>query len=302
MATECSKFIDAHKDQPFLVYYSCYSVHTPLMARPDLQRKYEARRAALLVTDLMGGEPPRRVRLSQDHAVYAAMVEAMDQAVGKVLAKLAELNLSDNTLVIFTSDNGGLSTSEGSPTSNHPLRAGKGWLYEGGIRTAGLVRWPGVIPAGVTNDTPVISPDYLPTILEAVGITTSPGQKFDGVSMLPILTARSPAFQKSRASDAAATGPERPLFWHYPHYGNQGSSPGAAVAIGDWKLIEWFEENRIELFNLSTDPDEKMNLSASEPQRVSEMLDTLHTWQKDVGAKFSTPNSAYDPAKLSGRN
>lgn len=289
LAAECSKFIEAHTDQPFLVYYPCYSVHTPLMARPDLQKKYEARRAALPTTDQFGDELPRKVRLSQDHAVYAAMVEAMDQAVGKVLAKLDELHLAENTLVIFTSDNGGLSTSEGSPTSNHPRRAGKGWLYEGGIRTAGIVRWPGVIPAGVTNHTPVISPDYLPTILEATGIKTSPGQKLDGISMLPILK-------------SATTGPDRPLFWHYPHYGNQGSSPGAAVAMGDWKLIEWFEDDRIELFNLSTDPDETMNLSAAEPERVSEMLDTLHAWQKDVGAKFSSPNPAYDPAKPNGRN
>ena len=154
----------------------CVLSLTLLMARADLQKKSEARRATLTETAEFGDEPPHRGRLSQDHAVYAAMVEALDQAVGSILAKLDELHLAENTLVIFNSDNGGLSTSEGSPTSNHPLRAGQGWLYEGGIRTAALLRCPGVIPVGVTNDTPVISADYLPTILAGTGIAAAPSQ------------------------------------------------------------------------------------------------------------------------------
>jgi arylsulfatase A-like enzyme len=144
------------------VYLPFYSVHTPLMARPDLVEKYTEKKSHLEKTDVFGDEPPRKVRLTQDHAVYAGMVEAMDQAVGKVVAKLDELELADDTLVIMTSDNGGLSTSEGSPTSNLPLRAGKGWLYEGGTRVSLIMRWPGVISPGVVNETRVISPDYFP--------------------------------------------------------------------------------------------------------------------------------------------
>jgi arylsulfatase A-like enzyme len=163
----------------------------------------------------------------QEHAIYAAMVEAMDLAVGKILAKLDELGLAKNTLIIFTSDNGGLSTSEGSPTSNLPLRGGKGWLYEGGIREPLVVRWPSVLKAGQTIDTPVCSPDYFATLMDVAGGKTT--SKIDGVSLRPLLEGKGDL-------------PERALCWHYPHYGNQGGAPGAAIRRGDWKLIQWFEK------------------------------------------------------------
>ena len=153
------------------------------MAREDLRKKYEEKRARLGLKAKWGREEPRDVRLVQEHAVYAAMVEAMDLAVGKVLAKLDELGLRENTLVIFTSDNGGLSTSEGWPTSNLPLRGGKGWMYEGGIREPLLVRWPAVVKAGSVISTPVSSPDFFPTLLEAAGAKPQPGQTLDGVSL-----------------------------------------------------------------------------------------------------------------------
>jgi arylsulfatase A-like enzyme len=288
LASEAVRFIEQNQSKPFFVYFPFYSVHTPLMSRPDLQKKYEAKRAAISQVDVFGDEQPRKVRLSQDHAIYSGMVEAMDEAVGKVLASLDALKLSDRTLVIFTSDNGGLSTSEGSPTSNSPLRAGKGWLYEGGIRTACIARWPGVIPAHQVSDVPVISPDYYPTILEAVGIDAPEEQQLDGVSVFPTLQGKTQPLSRS-------------LFWQYPHYGNQGGAPGAAVRDAEWKLIEWFDDARIELFDLSQDPGETTNLAARFPDRVAAMRSSLHAWQADVGAKVSTVNPSYDSAKPDGR-
>ena len=288
LASEASKFIEANRDKPFFVYLPFYSVHTPLMARPDLVQKYEQKRSQLPQKDVFGDEPPRRVRLTQDHAVYAGMVEAMDQAVGKVVAKLNELQLAEDTLVIMTSDNGGLSTSEGSPTSNLPLRAGKGWLYEGGNRTSLIMRWPGVISPGMVNESHVISPDYFPTILEAAGFPLEPDHHKDGVSHLASL----------RTGEPTAN---RPLFWHYPHYGNQGGAPGAAILDGDWKLIEWFDSDTVELFNLATDPGEKHNVAADNRELVERLQQTLHTWQSEVGAVHSSVNPGFDPSKPNGR-
>jgi arylsulfatase A-like enzyme len=287
LATEAVKLIQTKRSEPFLVYFPFYSVHTPLMTRPDLQKKYEAKRARLGLKAEWGRESERDVRLVQEHAVYAGMVEAMDQAVGKVLAGLEAAGLKENTIVIFTSDNGGLSTSEGWPTSNLPLRGGKGWIYEGGIREPLIVRWPGVTTAGSVLTTPVSSPDFFPTFLEAAGAKPAPGQVMDGRSLVGVLKGGSL--------------PERALFWHYPHYGNQGGAPAAAVRRGDWKLVEWQEDGRVELFNLAADLSEKNDLAAREPQRVVQLKAELHAWQKNVGAKFPIKNPAYDPAKPSGR-
>ncbi|HEX6986263.1 MAG TPA: sulfatase, partial [Planctomycetaceae bacterium] len=287
LATETARFIEANRDRPFLAYLSFYSVHTPLMARDDLRAKYEEKRRRLGLEAKWGREGERDVRLVQEHAVYAGMVEAMDQAVGKVLAKLDELGLRDETLVVFTSDNGGLSTSEGWPTSNLPLRGGKGWPYEGGVREPLIVRWPGVARPGSTVDAPVSSPDLFPTVLDAAGAKPDPNRALDGVSFVPLLKGDAP--------------PERALFWHYPHYGNQGGAPCAAIRRGAWKLIEWFEDGRVELYDLSNDIGETTDLSAAEPERVKRMRDELHAWQGEVGARFPTPNPRYDPAKPSGR-
>lgn len=287
LANETAAFIEAHKDQPFFAYYCFYDVHTPLMARDDLRKKYEEKRERLGLVEKWGREGERDVRLVQEHAVYAGMVEAMDLAVGKVLAKLDALGLRENTLVIFTSDNGGLSTSEGWPTSNLPLRGGKGWMYEGGIREPLLARWPAVIKPGAVIDAPVSSPDFFPTLLEVAGAKPLPGQVLDGVSLMPLFRGGSL--------------PDRPLFWHYPHYGNQGGAPSAAIRRDGWKLIEWLEDGRVELFHIAADLGEQTDLAAREPKRVAELQAELHDWQKRVGARFTTPNPNYDPAKPSGR-
>jgi arylsulfatase A-like enzyme len=287
LARETAKFIAANKDRPWFAYYSFYDVHTPLMARPDLLKKYEEKRARLGLQEKWGREGPRDVRHVQEHAVYAAMVEAMDLAVGQVLTALEAHGLRDNTLVIFTSDNGGLSTSEGWPTSNLPLRGGKGWMYEGGIREPWIVRWPGVSAPGSVIAAPISSPDLFPTLLDAAGAAPAPGQRLDGVSLRPILRGQ-PA-------------PDRALFWHYPHYGNQGGAPAAAVRRGNFKLIHWFEQDRIELFDVAADLGETVDLAAREPARVAALRAELAAWQRDVGAKFPSPNPAYDAAQPDGR-
>jgi arylsulfatase A-like enzyme len=278
LAAETAAFIAAHRDQPFLAYLSFYSVHIPLMARDDLRQKYEAKAKTVKHAGPdWGQERGRRVRLVQDHAVYAAMVEAMDRAVGMVLSKLDELGLADHTIVIFMSDNGGLATSEGHPTSNVPLRAGKGWLYEGGIREPMIIRAPGVTTAGSTCDTAVISMDFYPTILELAGLPLRPRQHVDGRSLVPLL--------QGRPLDRG------PLFWHYPHYGNQGGAPAAAVRDGDWKLIEWYEDGKRELFNIRQDIAEQHDRAAEMPQRVHELAAKLNAWRHEVGAVMPTINN-----------
>jgi len=287
LATETANFIETNRGRPFFAYYSFYDVHTPLIAREDLKKKYEEKHERLGLKEAWGREGERDVRLVQEHAVYAAMVEAMDLAVGKVLDKIDELGLREKTIVIFTSDNGGLSTSEGWPTSNLPLRGGKGWMYEGGIREPLIVRWPGVAAPGSVSGVPVSSPDFFPTLLEAVGVEASPGQILDGLSLLPVLK--------------GGTLPERALFWHYPHYGNQGGAPSAAIRRGDHKLIEWFEDDRVELFNIATDPGETKDLAAEQSDLAEKLRAELHAWQKQVGAKSTIPNPAYDTSKPNGR-
>ena len=281
LARETSEFIREHRDEPFLAYLSFYSVHTPLMAPKQLVAKYQAKAKRLGLSDenafaeeeQVFGDQPRRVRIQQNHAVYAAMVESMDRAVGKVLACLDELGLDDSTAVFFIGDNGGLSTSEGSPTSNLPLRGGKGWIYEGGIREAFLARCPGVSKPGSVSSEPVISTDFYPTILEFCGLPQKDEQHLDGVSLLPLMKGE-PRLDRED------------LFWHYPHYSNQGGFPAAAIRRRDWKLIERFEDGRVHLYNLLEDPGELHDLSEASPDLVRSMRDELHRWYLEVDAKF----------------
>jgi arylsulfatase A-like enzyme len=290
LADETCRFVEANKDGPFLAYLSFYSVHTPLVGRKDLIEKYRARLAARpLEGPEFGAEEQvfltkrrRQVRLQQRHATYAAMVEAMDLAVGQVLDKLEALGLEDDTIVVFTSDNGGLSTSEGSPTSNLPLRGGKGWMYEGGIREPWIWRVPGVTKAGSTSATPTCSIDLLPTLLDLVGAPPA-AHEIDGVSIAASL--RDPGLAPA----------ERPLFWHYPHYGNQGGFPASAVRLGDYKLIERLEDGRLHLYNLKADLGERDDLVDREPARAKRMRAMLHAWYREVDAKFLRPREGREP-------
>ncbi len=268
LGAETASFIKESVEGPFLAVLSFYSVHTPLLTTPELRAKYEAKGAP---EETWGQEGKRKVRLNQTHPVYAGMVEAMDTAVGMVMTALDEAGVAENTVVIFTSDNGGLSTSEGHPTSNLPLRAGKGWLYEGGIREPTIVKWPGVTRAGTVSDEQVMSTDFLPTMLE---IADLPRLMTDGVSITGVL--------------AGASADDRSLFWHYPHYGNQGGSPGGAIRKGDWKLIQFFEAGSVELYNIADDLSESMDVSGVYPQKTAALLAELKAWQKDAGVAFGT--------------
>jgi arylsulfatase A-like enzyme len=266
LAAEAEKFIEAHKDRPFFLYLPHYAVHTPLRAKQAMIDHYKVKPKAG----------------SQSNPVYAAMVESMDEAVGRVLKKLDDLKLTDNTLVIFTSDNGGLATTEGGPTGatfNAPLREGKGFLYEGGVRVVCIMRWPGPIKPGTTTDQLACSIDFFDTILQATGTTSS--AKRDGVSLLPIVRG-----EKLK---------QRSIYWHYPHYANQGGKPGGAVRFGDYKLIEFYEDGRRELFNVKKDPSESHNRTGENDTLAVELAAELAHWRKEVGAKMPTPNPNYKP-------
>jgi len=279
---EAVTFIENNRSKPFFAYLGFHAVHTPIAARGELVAKYEKKKASA-PPDAWGNERGHLVRLVQNHAHYAAMVEQLDTAIGRLLATLDRTGLSQRTLIIFTSDNGGLSVEAGHPTSNVPLRAGKAWLYEGGIRVPLIICASGMTQPGSVCPTPVISTDFFPTILEFASLPRQPSQHLDGVSLVPLL--KSEPLQRG------------PLFWHYPHYGNCGSAPSSAVRDGDWKLIEWLEEGQIELFNLRDDLGEKTNLLTQQPQKAKELHAKLSLWQKQVNAVFPTPNPDYQPGQ-----
>ena len=286
LTDEALKFLDANKDKPFLLYLSHYAVHTPLQSKKNLAAKYKAKAKKL---PLVRGprflpEGERQARQVQDHPVYAGMVQSVDESVGRVMKKLEELGVADNTVVIFMSDNGGLSTSEGSPTSNVPLRAGKGWLYEGGIREPMIIKWPGVVKPNSVCSEPVTSTDFYPTMLEMAGLPLKPKQHIDGVSLVPLLKGKGTLNRKA-------------IFWHYPHYGNQGGSPSGAVRAGDYKLIEFYEDNRAELYNLKADISEKNNLAGKMLDKTAELHKMLKAWRKNVNAQMPSPNPDYAPRK-----
>jgi arylsulfatase A-like enzyme len=243
--------------------------------------------------------PNRTVKIKQiqDNPEFAGMVESMDESLGRVLAKLEELGLEDNTIVIFFADNGGMSGSNlGNPkrvipdslldrayaTSNLPLRGAKGWLYEGGIREPMIVRWPGHTKPGTVCDEPVISTDFYHTIMDMLGLPLPEGVEPDGVSIAPLL--------EGKAMDRGA------IYWHFPHYSNHGmQSPCGAIRLGDYKLIEYFENNTVQLFNLKEDIGEQHDLAAKEPEKVKELRDMLHQWRKDVNAQMMPSNPDYSP-------
>lgn len=288
LVDECVMLLDGmDESRPFLLYYSLYQVHTPLQAKKDKIAYFEdkAKKMGLTVENSTTKErdwikeiPIKgnfQERIKQGYPVYAAMISHMDDAVGRVISKLKEKGLYDNTIIVFTSDNGGLSTEAGSPTSNTPYRAGKGWGYEGGTRVPIIIRWPGVTKAGTTNSTIITSPDFYPSLLEMVGCPLIPEQHIDGDSFAPVLR-------------DDFIGDRRPVFWHYPHYSNQGGRPYGAVRQGNYKLIEHYEDMRVELFDLVKDPGELNELSEIHPEIASELKDMLKEWRSKVKAKMPT--------------
>lgn len=284
IAAQAAAFITSTRDRPWLCYVPMHSVHVPLAARQDLVAAEAARAAALPAAGPREiDEGDRKARAVQDLPVYAAMVREMDDTVATILAAVDEAGARDDTLVIFTSDNGGLATAEGSPTSNLPLRAGKGYLYEGGIRVPLIVRWPGAVKAGTTSDVPATTLDVAATLLDAGGATLPPNAILDGTSLRPVLA-------------GSAVLPPRDLVWHYPHYPNQGGRPAGAIIAGDGphpgceKLVEHFEDGRLELFDLATDPGERRDLSTERPERAAALRDRLAAWRTSVAAAMPSPN------------
>jgi arylsulfatase A len=268
LTDEAVKFINAHRSGPFFLSMPHYTVHIPLSAKAEMVARYPK----------WDGTPHGR----QENPIYAAMLESLDESVGRVLATIKEAGLESRTVVIFTSDNGGLATLEGPntpATNNSPLREGKGYLYEGGLRVPLIVRWPGRVAPGV-DETPVWSADLFSTILHFAG--SSKVEAGDGMSLDRLLTEGLPL-------------PARPLFWHYPHYSNQGGRPGGALREGDWKLVEFYDTGRRELFDLKKDVRESTNLAGKLPERVRELATKLAAWRESVGAAMPSPNPDYLP-------
>ncbi len=292
LTDEAIGLIENSDVQPFFLNLWYYLVHTPIQTPERYIDKYKEKASALgldEVETLREGEyfscehkKDKRIcrRLVQSDPTYAGMVQNMDENIGRVLQTLEETGQAENTVVIFTSDNGGLATAEGSPTCNFPLLEGKGWMYEGGTREPLIVRWPGQVPPDSTCTVPVTSPDFYPTLLDIAGLDRKPEQHCDGESLLPLLKE-----EGELERDA--------IFWHYPHYGNQGGTPGASVRMGDYKLIEFFEDNHVELYNLRQDVSEQHDLSTEEPEKTAELRQRLHEWQRSVEARIPERNPAY---------
>ena len=265
LTDEAIRFIKESRGKPFFVYMPHYAVHNPIQAKSELVEKYKAKAKP---------DAPHK------NAVYAAMIETLDQNVGRLVAALEELKLTEKTLIVFTSDNGGLMQN----TSNPPYRVGKGSAYEGGVRVPLIASWPGTIAAGKTCDVPVITPDWYPTLLDLAGVARAPSQIVDGASLVPLLRDKG-----TLARDA--------LYWHYPHYHPGGATPYGAIRQGDWRLVEFYEDGSIELYNLKADVGEAKDLAAEMPDKARELQKRLAEWRASVGAQMPTPNPNYEPSK-----
>lgn len=285
------------ESRPFYLNLWHYAVHTPIQAPAELIEKYRAKakrlgldqiepmvRGERIPMQYPAGQTPGNVvrRTVQSDPVYAAMMENLDGNVGRLVETIERLGLMDNTIFVFASDNGGLSTAEGAPTCNHPLAEGKGWSYEGGNRVCQFITWPGTIAAGGVCHEPVISTDFYPTLLEAAGLPLRAGQHVDGRSLMGLLTGGGEGLGREF------------VFWHYPHYSNQGGRPGAAVVSGKWKLIWHFEDDRVELFDLEEDVSEARDVAGSYPAVAGRMKQALVDWQAEVEAKMPGVNAEWE--------
>ena len=266
--------------KPVFAYLSFYAVHGPIQTSHKKWEKYRNKAEANGIEKSgykMGHFLP--IRQVQDNPVYAGLVEQMDDAVGLVLNALKELGLDKNSIVIFTSDNGGVSAGDSFSTSNLPLRGGKGYQFEGGIREPYFIKVPGLTKGGETCDVPVSGTDFYPTILDLVGAKQRPEEHSDGISLLPLLKGE--------------TCEERALIWHYPHYGNQGGDPSSVIRRGAWKLIHYYEDNREELYNLDSDLEEKNDLASLHAKKVNELHTELFNYLDGVGAKYPIKDPIY---------
>jgi arylsulfatase A-like enzyme len=295
LTTKTIQFIkkEAKAGRPFFADLSFYAVHEPIEAKKKYIKKFKRKVLRLGLDTLKqvirdssashrGWKPVMTERIVQDNPVYAGLIYSVDQNVGRIMATLKKLEITKNTIVVFTSDNGGLATSEGMPTSNLPLRYGKGWLYDGGLRVPLIIKWPGVTKAGSIAKFPVINTDFYPTFLQMAGVPPMPQQDKDGVSMVPLLKGKKSIEQPV-------------LYWHFPHYSNQKGTPSSAIQEGLWKLIQFYNNNHVELYNLRIDIGERYNLVKKFPQKTASLLYKLNKWKQRTHAKIPKINPSYNP-------
>lgn len=283
LTQESMAFIEQHQEEPFLLFLSYYTVHTPIQASRRHLAKFKAKRAALGADSLLRQAPEGDgiTTLNQVDPAYASMVHAMDENVGRLLRKLAETGLDARTLVVFTSDNGGLSTlaanRRNAPTSVRPLRAGKGWCYEGGIRVPLMIRVPWLEPSRPFSEEPVISHDLYPSLLDLAGLPFPAHQAVDGLSLKPLWR-----------GDTLA---RNALYWHYPHYHGSSWTPGAALRVGRWKLVQRYETGKTELYDLETDIGETQDVSKEQPKLKARLLKQLQQLQRETHARLPRPRA-----------
>jgi arylsulfatase A-like enzyme len=288
LAKETVHFIEnqtkTNKKQPFFAYLSFYAVHAPIQTTKENWQHYRNKADSMGIAE-KGFKIDRTLpaRMKQDNPIYAGLIKQMDDAVGIVLNKIEELGLTENTLIIFTGDNGGVSSGDDYSTSCLPLRGGKGRQWEGGLRVPFIIQDPDIHQHGITTDIPAIGMDFYPTILDYAGIPLLPKQHIDGVSLIPVLEGKGL--------------PQRAFYWHYPHYGNQGGEPSSIIRDGDWKLIHYYEDGRNELYNLKIDNTESEPLNAQYPDKVELLSKKLSVWLTEAGAKYPTPDPLYNPVK-----
>lgn len=285
LAEETVQFMREQQAGPFFAFLSFYAVHSPIQTTQEQWGKFQRKASEQGIAET-GFQMERKlpIRQRQDNPVYAGLLESMDEAIGRVLDELQRLGLSDNTIVIFTSDNGGVASGDAYATANLPYRGGKGYQWEGGLRVPCFISLPGQKLGSQQSDYPMTGADFYPTILDLAGIPLLDAQHIDGLSLKPILTNGAPL-------------PERPLYWHYPHYGNQGGDPSSVIRQGKWKLTYYYEGERAELYNLQQDPFEQHNLAEEEPGTAQALSAKLMQWLAGLGAAYPEPDPLFDAAK-----
>lgn len=288
LAKETSTFIKKQGDQPFFACLSFYAVHAPIQTSEEKWTYYRNKADSMGIAENgFGMERILPIRLQQDNPVYAGLVEQVDEAVGEVLATLDAQGLEENTVILFTSDHGGVASGDAYATNNAPLRGGKGYQWEGGLRVPFFLKVPWLRHQGQKNNTPVMNTDILPTFLDLAQVPLDAAGDIDGKSLLPLLQAESL--------------PERPLYWHYPHYGNQGGEPHAVLRRGKWKLIHYWEDDRDELYDLSTDIAEENNLAEKRSVLTRDLRNDLLSWLEAANATYPTPDSLFQPAAYAAK-
>jgi arylsulfatase A-like enzyme len=282
LAEETAVFITQQKDSAFFAFLSFYAVHGPIQTTHGKWKKYREKATGKpLIEKGYRMERVLPIRQVQDNPVYAGLMESMDDAVGIVLRALLENGLENNTIVVFTSDNGGVSSGDSFSTSNLPLRGGKGYQWEGGLREPYIIKVPWLKSGSHSTDFPVTGTDFYPTLLDLANIGLMPDQHVDGVSLKPLLEGKKMVL-------------ERPLFWHYPHYGNQGGNPSSIIQENGWKLIHYWEDGSNELYDLRADPGEQYNVAAKNPDTTENMAEKLLDWLTQVGANMPEMDKEYN--------